>query len=65
MSKEKQPNIEEIVRFLKANQIFKQLQDYISLELERTRDYYENSEANEFLRGQVYVLKKLKTDLEK
>ena len=65
MSKEKQPNIEEIVRFLKANPIFKQLQEYVSLELERTRDYYENSEANEFLRGQVYVLKKLKTDLEK
>ena len=65
MSKEKQPNIEEIVRFLKANPIFKQLQEYISLELERTRGYYENSEANEFLRGQVYVLKKLKTDLEK
>lgn len=65
MSKVNQPNIEEIVRFLKANPIFKQLQDYVSMELDRTREYYENTEANEFLRGQVYILKKLKSDLEK
>lgn len=61
----KQPDIQEIVRFLKANPIFKQLQDYVAMELEKTREYYENTEANEFLRGQVYILKKLKKDLEK
>lgn len=61
----KQPDIQEIVRFLKANPIFKQLQDYVSAELDKTREYYENTEANEFLRGQVYILKKLKRDLEK
>lgn len=58
-------DIQEIVRFLKANPIFKQLQDYVAAELEKTREYYENTEANEFLRGQVYILKKLKKDLEK
>lgn len=59
------PNIAEIVKFLKANPTFKQLQEYVSAELEQTREYYENTEANEFLRGQVYILKKLKSDLEK
>lgn len=58
-------DIAEIVKFLKVNPIFKKLQDYISGELEQTREYYENTEANEFLRGQVYILKKLKSDLEK
>lgn len=58
-------DIQEIVRFMKANPVFKQLQEYISAELDKTREYYENTEANEFLRGQVYILKKLKKDLEK
>lgn len=58
-------NIKEIVKFLKANPIFNQLQEYIATELEQTREYYENTEASEFLRGQVYILKKLKSDLEK
>nr|DAR25206.1 MAG TPA: hypothetical protein [Caudoviricetes sp.] len=57
--------IEEIVRFMKANPMFKQLQEYIAEELERNRDLYENSEASEFLRGRVSVLKQLKADLEK
>lgn len=61
----KKPNIAEIVKFLKANPTFNELQAYISAELQKTREYYENTEANEFLRGQVYILKKLKSDLEK
>lgn len=58
-------DISEIVRFLKANPVFSQLQGYINAELEREREYYETSEANEFLRGRVSILKKLKADLEK
>lgn len=61
----KQMDISEIVRFLKANPIFSQLQAYVDAELEREREYYENSEASEFLRGRVSILKKLKADLEK
>nr|DAE86776.1 MAG TPA: hypothetical protein [Caudoviricetes sp.] len=60
-----QVKIDEIVRFMKANPMFKQLQAYIAEELERNRDLYENSEASEFLRGRVSVLKQLKHDLEK
>ncbi len=61
----KSQNIAEIVRYLKANPAFRLLQEYIDAELERERELYENSEANEFLRGRVSILKKLKTDLEK
>lgn len=63
MSK-KATEIAEIVRFLKANPIFHKLQEYIASELEREREYYEENDANEFLRGRVSILKKLKKDLE-
>lgn len=58
-------DISEIVQFLKSNPIFSQFQAYVAAELEREREQYENSEANEFLRGRVSILKKLKADLEK
>lgn len=61
----KQMRIEEIVRFLKAQPVFSQLQQWVDSELERERELYENSEANEFLRGRVSVLKKLQADLRK
>lgn len=61
----KQMRIEEIVRFLKAQPVFSQLQQWVDGELERERELYENSEANEFLRGRVSVLKKLQADLRK
>lgn len=61
----KHMEISEIVRFLKANPIFGELQNYINRELEREREFYETSEASEFLRGRVSVLKALKRNLEK
>lgn len=61
----KPSQIAEIVRYLKTVPSFRLLQDYINSELERNREMYENSEANEFLRGRVSVLKQLKADLEK
>lgn len=60
-----QVKIGGIVRMLKTVPAFRLLQEYISEELERERELYENSEANEFLRGRVSILKKLKADLEK
>jgi len=60
-----QVKIDGIVRMLKTVPAFQLLQEYISEELERERELYENSEANEFLRGRVSILKKLKADLEK
>lgn len=60
-----QVKIDSIVRMLKTVPAFRLLQEYISEELERERELYENSEANEFLRGRVSILKKLKADLEK
>lgn len=57
--------IDDIVSFLKTNPIFGELQKYIDQELEKERELYENSEANEFLRGRVSILKKLQNDLRK
>ena len=52
-----QVKIDGIVRMLKTVPAFRLLQEYISEELERERELYENSEANEFLRGRVSILK--------
>ena len=60
-----QVKIDGIVRMLTTVPAFRLLQEYLSEELERERELYENSEANEFLRGRVSILKKLKADLEK
>lgn len=57
--------IDEIVRMMKTIPAFRLFQEYITTELERERELYENSEANEFLRGRVSIIKKLKADLEK
>lgn len=60
-----QVRIDEIVRMMKTIPAFRLFQEYIATELERERELYENSEANEFLRGRVSIIKKLKADLEK
>lgn len=60
-----QMDIKEIVKFMKANPVFQQLQGYIDMELERAREHYETSPASEFLRGRVSILKQLKADLER
>lgn len=60
-----QVRIDEIVRMMKTHPAFRLFQEYIATELERERELYENSEANEFLRGRVSIIKKLKADLEK
>lgn len=57
--------IEEAVRYLKVNPAFSILQEYMEGELAEAREQYENSEANEFLRGRVSILKKLVNDLRK